>query len=134
MQIKKIDTENFPEVEAIASYHIGPTFYPPKPCPGVGAFEDGMLVAYISLVSEYPGTYSIPSLATRHGYEGRGYLKALFQHIDITLNSPNLWLEVHPKNERAMKMYRNLGFHFVESKGTYPDGATMLLGERKWQN
>ena len=135
MIIKPLDSEHFEDVTAIASYYVTDVFKLPRPGKGVGVFDDnGVLLAYIMLFPEYSSTYSIPSLATRQGYEGRGIMRKLFNHLDKTLEHPTLWLEVHPDNLKAIKLYTSLGFTFTEGGATYADGKTMLLGERLCRN
>ena len=95
MIIKPLDAEHFEDITAIASYYVTDVFKLPRPGKGIGAFDaDGKLLAYIMLFPEYSSTYSIPSLATRQGYEGRGIMRKLFNHLDKTLEHPTLWLEV----------------------------------------
>ena len=131
MKIKPISQESFPEVVALASPHVSNTFNPPLNCySGVGAFdEEGVLIGYITLFPERPRVYSIPSLATRFGYENKGIMKALFTVLFDMLPG-TYWLEVHQDNTKARKLYENLGFTFTQGEGLYNDGTKCLLGER----
>ena len=132
MKILPISQERFGEVRALAQPHISDSFNPPQHIySGVAAFdEDGTMLAYISLFPEQPGLYSIPSLATRVGWEGRGVMKELFEELFKMLPG-TYWLEVHPSNERARMLYEKLGFTFSKGTGQYNDGTYCLMGERK---
>jgi ribosomal protein S18 acetylase RimI-like enzyme len=132
MKIKPISQESFREVEALASPHVSNTFNPPLNCySGVGAYnEEGVLIGYITLFPERPRVYSIPSLATRFGYENKGIMRALFNALFDMLPG-TYWLEVHEANTKARNLYTSLGFEFTPGAGQYNDGTYCLLGERK---
>jgi ribosomal protein S18 acetylase RimI-like enzyme len=131
MKIKLINEDSFSQVAAIASYHVSDTFNMPKSMyGGVAAFDDkGQMVAYILLTPERNNVFSIPSLATRHGYENQGLMQDLFKYVFDKMNR-TLWLEAHPANEKAVALYKKLGFTFTQGRATYRDGVPCLLGER----
>jgi ribosomal protein S18 acetylase RimI-like enzyme len=133
MVIKPISQDHFADVRDLAAPLVSSTFNKPKHIyTGIAAYEDGEMVAYILLFPEMPRTYSIPSLATKEGHHGKGYMKALFNHLFDNIGG-TYWLEVHPFNLPAVKLYESLGFEFVEGTGTYSDGINCLLGERHEQ-
>ena len=129
--IKLIDQRHYPEVVAIATPQVNAGFSVPKGIlTGFAAFENDVMVAYLLLWPEAEGTYSIPSLATREGHHGKGYMQALFQRVYEALPSSTLWLEVHQDNVRAQKFYEQQGFKFEQSSALYRDGTKAWLGTR----
>ena len=82
--------------------------------------------------------YEILWLATKPGSENQGFMKMLMKGLlDNALShngrkTPELILEVHEKNVKAIKLYSDLGFIEVgRRKNYYKDGAGALLMTRK---
>lgn len=58
--------------------------------------------------------------------QGKGYGKALLQHLIDQCNQNNiqqLWLEVRESNVKAIKLYENAGFVLVEQRVNYYPSA-----------
>lgn len=78
----------------------------------VGVRADEKLVAMGGLRLHLAGYREITTVATRPGFEGRGYgtavMRALIEMIRLRGNQP--FLTVRKDNERAVAIYRRLGF------------------------
>jgi predicted GNAT family acetyltransferase len=77
-----------------------------------GIFDGDELVAMAGF-RMHPGDYiEISAVCTRPGYNGRGYARALIIHLIDLIRSKNStpFLHVVTTNERAIDVYRKLGF------------------------
>lgn len=101
-----------------------------------GAFEKGEPIAYVLITKEYgDGLYSIPSLATRKGFEGRGIMKQLILEAFISSGAKKVLLEVHPDNVSARALYKSLGFVETENPNVqYSDGKNIIMSEVTLEN
>jgi ribosomal protein S18 acetylase RimI-like enzyme len=78
----------------------------------LGVRDEGNLVAMGGLRLHLAGHREITTVATRPGFEGRGYgtavMRALVERIRARGERP--FLSVRTDNERAIEIYRKLGF------------------------
>ncbi len=77
-----------------------------------GIFDGDRLVAMAGF-RMHPGDYiEVSAVCTRPGYNGRGYARALIIHLIDLIRSKNStpFLHVMTSNERAIEVYRKLGF------------------------
>lgn len=91
-----------------------------------------MNVAFVAF-RRLPDAIEIVALATRPGMEGRGIMTATIKAFLSSLqraktSQPEVWLEVHAANERALKLYMKLGFRETGRRPKYyKDGGTAIL-------
>lgn len=99
----------------------------------LGLFENQKLVAYLSLNTVLDES-DVIRIAVDKEYQGKGYGKELltysFQYLKI-LGVNKIMLEVSDINDRAIGLYKSLGFKqiFVRKK-YYSDGSNALIFEK----
>lgn len=81
--------------------------------------------------------WEIDILATRPGMEGRGLMTQTLEALlsqwaeaarEKNWPNPEIWLEVHVNNEKALKLYLKLGFvRKGERPRYYSDGGTAIV-------
>ena len=78
----------------------------------LGIRQDGRLVAMAGLRMHLPGYREITTVATMPGFEGRGYAMALVGSLGerILEHGETPFLTVRTDNERAINIYKRLGF------------------------
>jgi ribosomal protein S18 acetylase RimI-like enzyme len=78
----------------------------------LGIRQDGRLVAMAGLRMHLPGYREITTVATMPGFEGRGYAMALVGSLveRIRERGESPFLTVRTDNERAINIYKRLGF------------------------
>lgn len=84
-----------------------------------GYFEDEQLVGFLGLTGDY-----IAGLFVKVGYRQQGIGTALLQKIKQ--NQPTIYLDVYPKNKKALLFYQHAGFVKVK------EGVDQLTGEREY--
>jgi predicted GNAT family acetyltransferase len=78
----------------------------------LGVRDEGKLVAMGGLRMHIAGHREITTVATRPGFEGRGYGTAVMRGLveRIRARGERPFLSVRTDNERAIEIYRKLGF------------------------
>ncbi|MEQ9716085.1 MAG: ribosomal protein S18-alanine N-acetyltransferase [Candidatus Asgardarchaeia archaeon] len=94
------------------------------------AEENNRLIGFIISRIEWDGRGHILSIAVHPSYQGRGVgtrllitaINTLFSFVD------EIFLEVRISNERAIRLYRNIGFEIKSSiNNYYPDGESAFI-------
>ena len=77
-----------------------------------GFFEDGQLVAMTGQRLHVANFTEISAVCTHPGYLGRGFAGALLHHqVSLILNMGQIpFLHVRSDNERAIELYKRIGF------------------------
>ena len=81
---------------------------------------DGAVVGAVSCALQEDGSVYLNGLSVDPAYQGQGIgRRALELVLDMVREAPRVWLVVHPENERALALYRSLGFEEVGRKENF---------------
>jgi len=95
-----------------------------------GFFEGGKLVAFI-FARERDFGLEITSLGTRTECRRMGIMRQLFSEMFKMRPRSDFLLEVHARNEPAIRLYKSLGFQEIgRRKRYYNDGGDALAMKR----
>ncbi|MCE3009624.1 MAG: GNAT family N-acetyltransferase [Proteobacteria bacterium] len=93
--------------------------------------EEGFILSMVTF-QDLLSDGEVLILATHPSARGKGFARKLLQALTDAKQYKRLWLEVHEKNEGALRFYQSLGFLQVGQRPTYyRDGGTALLLELK---
>lgn len=99
-----------------------PTF--PETLEGFVWIEDNRIVGNVTLTADWARgqRYYISNVAVKREYQRRGIarelMRAALEHIRRQ-HASSVLLNVRPRNEGAIKLYRDLGFQEVETRGQW---------------
>lgn len=86
-------------------------------------------IAAFAVIQRIDPVAEILFLITLPPFERQGLMKALLRDIGQSISKDGqLWLEVHEKNEAAIRLYESIGMKRVGKRPRYyRDGATAYL-------
>ena len=90
------------------------------------AFHDGQVAGCAALRQFDPGIGEIKRLYVRPAFQGSGLGRALLERVIAEANAAGyqaLLLDTLPTMERAIALYRTLGFHEIPPYGNNPPEA-----------
>lgn len=137
MEIKNIDTRNYPMVTAIylqgiatgvATFQIEPTSWEEwdkshlKDC-RIAAFEDGQMTGWVALTAVsnrcvYAGVAEV-SLYVAENYRGKGIGKLLLLHLIAASEEIGLWTlqsGIFSENIASIKLHEHCGFRIIGTR------------------
>jgi [ribosomal protein S18]-alanine N-acetyltransferase len=92
------------------------------------AVEDETVVGHAQLISSDPDSGHLARLAVAPSFQGHGYGRAVVAAVlanACLLGLQFVTLNVYRDNERAIRLYRSLGFVELSSPGSRPDVMRM---------
>lgn len=96
---------------------------------GLGLTVEGFGLAAFLLFRLYEKHREVTVLATHPDRQRRGDMHYLLSYmLERRTPQERIWLEVHDRNEAALKLYENMGFQHVGRRAKYyRDGADAIM-------